>query len=207
MSEYDDLPDDYLVLDDNGRVAARIAQPTYEALTQIQIIMTDNGHTGPTLVEAGAHFTTDATPAHQWLPLNKAAAKKKEDWIGKLPLNGNDIPQELINEAAFTLRPREGDPEFPMEAWWPAVLQLAARLAEKRRGRLTQPMAPGFRPVAPSAPPMPFAITSMNPAEAGMAPPGTATAPANAPRRHQRGTPKPAMPNANVTSAPSQAAG
>lgn len=206
MSDYEDLPEFYLATDETGRVTGRISQPTYEALTQIYIVMTDNGHTGPTHVEAGSVFSTDAVPAHQWLPLNKAAAKKKEVWMASLPMDGATIPQECINEAAYTLRPREGDPEFPMDQWWAHVLRLAGKLAEQKRGRLQNgAVAPGFRPVATSAPPMPFAITSTNPAEAGMAPPGSAQAAGNAPRRQQRG--KAPMPNANVTDTPQTAAG
>ena len=203
---YEDLPEHFI--DEEGN---RIARPVYRMLTQCQVIMAspETGQVGPTLQEPGTVLVLDATPAHQWQPLNRAAGDKMEAWVKSLPLDGKNISQEHINEAAYTLRPREGDPEFPMEAWWPAVRRLAASLADKGR-RHAQVVAPGFRPVKPDAPPMPFAaMSSAYPTEAGRAP-AAQPLPQNAPIR-TRGRPpgptKPAMPNANVTPTPGQATG
>lgn len=205
MQNDDDIPEVYLATDDKGHVVGRITQPTYEALVPCQIVMTDNGHTGPTRIEAGEVFTTDALPCEAWQPLNKAAAKRKEEWRRSLPTTGANVSQEDINQAAYELRPREGQDPIPQHLWWPTVLRNAEEIAKKRRGQLGS-VAPGYRPTPTAAPPMPFAITSSNPAEAGMAPPGSQQPPANAPRRQQKNQ-RPAMSGANVTNSPSQAAG
>lgn len=201
------IPEHYIA-DDGHRIAA----PTYEALMQCQLIMAsaETGQTGPTLIEPGEHFTTELIPCHQWKPLNRAAAERMEAWLASLPDGGNNIPQELISEAAYELRPRDGDPEFPMEQWWPHVLRLAAKKAEARRGRIATPTA-GFRPMAQNQLPMPFAaMSSAYPTEAGRAPPAQQQ-PQNtvgmAARAQRQGRAKPAMPGANVTPTPSTAAG
>jgi hypothetical protein len=202
------IPEHYIA-DDGHRIAA----PTYEALMQCQLIMAsaETGQTGPTLIEPGEHFTTESIPCQQWKPLNRAAGERMEAWLASLPMDGKNIPQELISEAAYQLRPREGDEEFPIAQWWPHVLRLAAKLADTRRGRVAAP-TPGFRPMAANVSPMPFASTSSAyPSEAGRAPvaqqqpQNTAGMTARA-QRQQRGA-KPAMPGANVTPTPSTAAG
>ena len=179
-------------------------------LTQCYVMLADNGQVGHSLMEAGSELISDDIPAHTWEPLNSAAAVRKQQWIDSLPLDGKNIAQEHINEAAYTLRPREGDPEFPIEQWWPNVLRLAAKIADKGKVR-TAPMAPGYRPVRPDAPPMPFAsVSSAYPTEAGRAPPSYAVQPnANATvrTRAKPQPPKTPMPGANVTSSPGQATG
>ena len=201
----DHLPENY-ISDENHRITA----PTYEALMQVQIVLAsaETGQVGPTLLQAGEHFTTEAVPSHAWRPLNRAAGERFDGWIASLPLDGKNIPQELINEAAYTLRPREGDPEFPMNQWWPNVLRLAAKMSDQRRGNAPA-VAPGYRPVAPNVPPMPFsAMSSAYPVEAGRAPATQVQPSPNAPRRAMPAKPqaKP-MPNANVTGSPGQTAG
>ena len=200
----DDLPEFFI--DDEGN---RISRPVYRMLSQCQVIMAspETGQVGPTLQEPGTVLVLDAIPCHQWQPLNKAAGERMDAWLKSLPLDGKNISQEHINEAAYTLRPREGDPEFPMEAWWPAVLRLAASLADKGRKHVIA-VAPGYHPVKPEAPPMPFsAMSSAYPTEAGRAPPARPL-PANAPvRMRQKAAAKTAMPNANETSSPGSATG
>jgi hypothetical protein len=197
----DDLPEAFV--SDDGR---RVTAPTYESLAQLQLILAsaETAQVGPTLLEVGEIFTSDATPSHAWLPLNRAAAERFEAWITSLPLDGKNVPQELITEAAFQLRPREGDPEFPMETWWPHVLRLAAKMADDKRGKVTA-ASPGFRPMAPNTPPMPFA--SMGPA---VSDPGRAPASQHQPQsqttmaaRAQRQQRKPPMPN-TAPAAPAQ---
>jgi hypothetical protein len=187
---------------DDGR---RVSAPTYEALSQVQLILAsaETGQAGPTLLEVGEIFTSDAVPSHAWLPLNRAAGEKFEAWVNSLPLDGKNIPQELITEAAFQLRPREGDPEFPMDQWWPHVLRLAAKMADEKRGKVAK-VTPGFRPMAPNTPPMPFASTGPIAPDPGRAPaqhqPQTqATMDARAQRQNRR----PPMPN-TAPAAPAQ---
>ena len=200
----DNLPEFYI--SDDG---ARIVQPTYEALMQCQLIMAsaETGQVGPTLIEVGEVFTTDSVPCHQWRPLNRAAGDKFDQWIASLPLDGKNIPQELITEAAYQLRPREGDPEYPMEQWWPLVLRLAAKMADAKRGRAPMPTV-GFRPMAPNTPPMPFSsMSSAYPTEAGRAP-GAAQHqpqnPANTAARARAARVRPPMPNTAPAQGPQQ---
>jgi hypothetical protein len=198
----ENLPEFYI--SDDGQ---RIAEPMYEALTQCQMNMTsaETGQTGPTLIEVGEHFKTADIPCHQWRPLNRAAGERIEQWIASLPLDGKNIPQELITEAAYQLRPREGDPEFPMEQWWPQVLRLAAKMADAKRGRAPMPTV-GFRSIGPNTPPMPFSsMSSAYPTEAGRAPSAAQHQPqnpANAAARARAARVRPPMPNATPASSP-----
>ena len=161
----------------------------------------------PDLVEAGEHFVTDATPCHAWHPLNRAAGERYEQWLASLPGVGQ-IPQELLTEAAYRLRPREGDPEFPMDQWWPHVLRLAGKLAEERRGHVAPPK-PGYRPITPNTLPMPFAAMGpAMPSEPGRAPAQHMPqnqAQLNAKARAARV--KPPMPATNPAAGPQQTSG
>lgn len=153
-----ELPEFYIT-DDGHKVSA----PTYEALSTCQMVMTsaETGQTGPTRVEPGEHFTSERAPNHQWMPLNRAAGEMYERWLASLPPDGKGVPQELITQAAYMLRPREGDPDFPIDEWWPKVLQLATRLHEKNRVGIANPKpAMGFRAGGTPAPVMPFASSS-----------------------------------------------
>lgn len=135
------LPESYMT-DDRQRVV----KPTYEALAQCQIIMVgENGIPGPTLVEPGEHFTTEAIPNHQWLPLNRAAGERFEAWVNSLPASGAGLTQADITEAAYAMRPREGEPEIPHDQWWGAVMKYAGAMKERRQGgamRVPQPAQP-----------------------------------------------------------------
>jgi hypothetical protein len=192
-------------ISDDGR---RIVVPTYEALAKCQIILAsaETGQVGPTVVEPGEHFSTEAVPCHQWKPLNAAADERFNQWLDSLPLDGaKNVTLEHITEAARMLAPRAGDPEFSHQEWSKQVAALATKLAEKRRTELKPSV--GFRPMAPNAPPMPFAAMSPSyPMETGRAPAAQQVAP-GAPRRTAPGKPKPAMPGANVTDTPASAAG
>lgn len=138
MSLHEPLPEFYMT-DDRQRVS----RATYEALAQCQIIMVgENNIPGPTLVEPGEHFTTDAIPNHQWLPLNRAAGERFEAWLAALPASGNGLSQGEITEAAYAMRPREGEPEIPHDQWWAAVMKYAVAIKDKRQGnapRIPQP--------------------------------------------------------------------
>lgn len=201
MSQLDDLPQHYMTED-----RQRIAAPTYEALAQCQIIMVgETGIAGPTLVEPGEIFTTDSTPNHQWLPLNRAAGERFEAWFASLPANGNGLSQGEITEAAYAMRPREGEPEIPHDQWWAAVMRYAAAMKEKRQGgsmRIPQP-AMAHRAGA-KQPVMPFVSHgSTLPMQAGQ--PGPHDAPQRVTSadvaRRPKGQARPASPMAN--SAPS----
>lgn len=206
MSNQEPLPE-YYITDDRQRVA----KPTYEALAQCQIIMVgDNGIPGPTLIEPGEHFTTDAVPNDQWLPLNRAAGERYDAWKASLPSTGQGVTQMDISEAAYMMRPREGEPELPHIQWHAAVLQLAARLAEKRSGggmRVPQP-AMAHRPGGSKQPVMPFVSHgSAMPSQVGQ--PGPQDAPQrvagpDAARRSRPGA-RPATPLANSAASDSLA--
>lgn len=206
MTELEPLPDHY-VTDDRQR----IAMPTYEALVQCQIIMTsaETGVTGPTLIEPGEIFSTEAPPCKDWRPLNRAAGERYDMWIGSLPVSGQGIAQTDITEAAYIMRPREGEPEIPHDQWWGAVMKLAGTLRDKRQGntlRVPMPAQP-HRPGGNKAPIMPYASqgTAVSPDMIGRVDP-------NAPRQQagpgsaQRQRPKAPMPNASVSSGPAQTA-
>jgi hypothetical protein len=208
---HDDLPEFYVA--DGG---ARIAEPTYQAATQLYITMVsaDTGQAGPTLVEPGEHFTSQAIPSHQWIPLNRAANERVEEWIAALPVDGKGIPQELITEAAYRMRPREGEPELPHTQWWAAVMKLAATMAGGAGRMVPKPRpAVAHRPGAPVLPIMPFA--SQGP---GAAPPMPGRAPEPA-AQHQPQNPHdvaraarrqrvaPPMPNTLPSESPQTVAG
>jgi hypothetical protein len=195
----------------------RIEAPTYEALVQCYIIMAsdETGQVGPTLIEPGHHFSTDQTPSEAWKPLNRAANEAIENWRAKQPGNAaaQKITQEDMNEAAYQLRPREGDEMISKEQWQANVLLLASRLAEQRRGQIN-PVKPAVRPMRQGdQAPMPFSAHSQGyPMEAGRAPPANSVAPPspNAPRQRrpgqklQSGLP---LANANTTDTPQNATG
>lgn len=211
MSEFADLPEFYRA--DNG---ARTDQPTYEALSQLHMVMqsAETGQTGPTLVEAGEHFTTDRTPCHQWLPLNRAAGERFERWIASLPSNGKNLTQEEITEAAYAMRPRDGEPVLSNEAWWPAVIKYAVMMKEKRMGGgVPNPRAAQVhRPGSPAMPVMPFAsVGGAQPLEVGRAPAGAAAhqpqSPASAAQRQRQSRVTPPMPGTLPSDTPQQSAG
>ena len=208
----DALPEFYIA--DGGH---RIDAPTYEAMMQCYIIMAsdETGQVGPTLIEPGHHFSTDQTPSDAWKPLNRAAGEALDKWHSKMPRSGAAaIPQECINEAAYQLRPREGEETISKDQWWANVMLLASRLAEQRRGQLGA-VNPAVRPMRQGdQAPMPFAATSQGyPMEAGRAPPAASVAPPspNAPRQRRPGQrpPQNGLPlaNANVTDSPQNATG
>lgn len=208
MSDSNNLPE-YFEID-----RQRIAQPAYEALMPCQIIMTaENGVTGPTRVEAGEIFVTEATPCHQWLPLNRAAGERLRAWLEALPQQGHNLTVEEIMEAAYIMRPREGETEIPHEQWFPAVLKLAAAKKDKKgmqapMPRPAQVIRPGERQQV-----MPFASSGPStPMEHGRAPapqaPSAAPAPPRQAARRPGGAkpPPPAMPNAPQTDTVAQTA-
>lgn len=205
-----DLPEFYHA--DDGQ---RVAKPTYEALMQCQILMTsaETGLTGPTVVQPGEHFTTDAVPNHQWLPLNRAAGERYEHWFASLPPDGKGLTQADITEAAYAMRPREGETEMPHEVWWPAVLKYAVTMKEKRQGNAQMGVRPavGQRPSTPQMPVMPFAATGQAmPLDAGRPPAGAEHQPqsqANAAQRARRARVTSPMPGTLPSESPQQATG
>jgi hypothetical protein len=161
-----ELPDYYMI--DGQRVAA----PTYEALAQCQIIMVgETGNVGPTLVEAGEIFSTEATPCMAWAPLNRAAADRYQAWLDALPLPGGaDLTMDEITEAAQALRPREGEPTLPHEQWWPTVIEYAKRKKQTRKGMVIPEQSVAYRP-GNHNPIMPFVQAgAATPMDAGKAP-------------------------------------
>lgn len=207
MSNHEPLPEHY-VTDDRQRVS----RPTYEALAQCQIIMVgENNIPGPTLVEPGEHFTTDAVPNHQWLPLNRAAGKRYEAWLAALPASGAGLTQAEITEAAYAMRPREGEPEIPHDQWWAAVMKYAVAMKEKRQGNAPRVPQPAQRQGGAKTTVMPFVShgTTM-PGEVGQ--PGPQDAPqrvvgGDGSRRTRPGTKATApLANASVSDSVAQTA-
>ena len=206
MPDYEPLPEHY-VTDDRQRLAT----PTYEALAQCQIIMTsaETGITGPTLIEPGEIFSTEAAPCKDWKPLNHAAGERYDIWLNSLPVNGQGIAQGDITEAAYIMRPREGEAEIPHDQWWSAVMKLAGTLRDKRQGNtLRVPLpAQAHRPGGAKVPVMPFAAGG-----AVVSPDLIGRAPDNAPRQHLPGTaqrrrPQSPMPNSSPSNSPAQTTG
>lgn len=203
--DYAGLPEFY-VSDEGQKVSA----PTYEAMGTCFMVMTsaETGQTGPTRVEPGEHFTSQMAPNEQWQPLNRAAGEMFERWRASLPLDGKGVPQELITQAAYQLRPREGDPEYPIDQWWPHVLRLATQLHEKNRVGIGNP-TPGraFRPGTSKAPVMPFSSSSGVMMQPGQ-PPAQSTAvhqpqnPEHAARAQRRREVAPPMANTHAGKSP-----
>jgi len=209
MDQFDfdgsNLPEFYIA-DDGQKVAA----PTYEAISPCFLVMTsaETGQTGPTRIEPGEHFTCERAPSHAWMPLNRAAGENYQRWLASLPVNTKGVTQEHITEAAYTLRPREGDPEFPHDVWWAHVMQLAATLAEKRRNGGVVSGKPGaaFRPGGAPAPVMPFASSGNTMMQPGGPPPSAALHqpqnPIRAAQAQRRNQVKPPMPNTQASVGP-----
>jgi hypothetical protein len=193
-----DLPEFYIT-DDGQKVAA----PTYEAMATCYMPMTsvETGQTGPTRIEAGEHFTSERAPSHAWRPLNRAAGENYQKWLASLPPDGKGVPQDLITQAAYMLRPREGDPEFPIEMWWPKVLQLASQLHDKQRvnGAVNPKPGSAFRPGGAPTPVMPFASAGNTMIQPGGPPPNAALHqpqnPIRAAQAQRQKQTRPPMPN------------
>jgi hypothetical protein len=171
MYEIDELPE-YFVTDD--RPPRRIADPAWEALAQCQILMQgENGVVGPTLIEPGEVFVSNAVPNHQWLPLNRAAGERFASWTASLPANSEGLTQSEITEAAYMMRPREGEPEIPHDQWWPRVLKLAVTLKERKIGGMKVPQPAQAIRAGVARPVMPFMTAGANvPPDPGRAPVG-----------------------------------
>lgn len=212
MFDQDGQLPEYYVADGGHRIAA----PTYQAAAQLYMVMAsaETGQTGPTLIEPGEHFTSELTPCHQWIPLNQAALARMEEWIESLPVDGKGIPQELITEAAYRMRPREGEPDLPHIQWWAAVMKLAATMAGGN-GRMVPKVRPAvtYRPGQAPPPIMPFASQGPGgpPPEPGRAPqPAAQHQPQNphdqarAARRQKVAAP---MPNTLPSESPQTVAG
>ena len=204
-----DLPE-FWITDDGHKVSA----PTWEAMAPCYMVMTsaETGQTGPTMVAPGEIFTNERAPSFAWQPLNKAAGENYDRWLDSLPVDGKGVSQELITEAAYTLRPREGDPEFTHEVWWSNVMRLAVTLHEKRRGSgvFNPTPASAYRPgSAASAPVMSYASSSNLMAQPGQPPAGAAMhQPQNAMRAAQaqrRRNVTPPMTNAPPAQGPQAA--
>ena len=205
MNEH--LPEAYRT-EDNQMVTA----PTYETAAQCYMVMTsaETGETGPTLIEPGEVFSSNDTPNQAWIPLNRAAGERIEAWLDSLPTDGQNIPQEIITQAAYQMRPREGEPEIPTAQWWPAVLKLASAMADRGRKHVPMPVNAAIRPGRGALPIMshsgglPLGDPSRPPPAAEQHMPASAARAT----RQQRGKPTiPAMSNANVTGTPSSATG
>jgi hypothetical protein len=169
MSEYEDLPEFYV--GESGRTAV----PTYEARMPCHMVMKsiETGQTGPTLVEEGERFTTDNTPCHQWMPLNRAAGERYDRWLASLPVAGRNLSMEDISEAAHAMRPREGEPVIDHREWWGIVMKYAVTMKERRSGGSVMTSRPAVmhRPGDRPMPVMPFASSGPGaPMEVGRAP-------------------------------------
>lgn len=182
--------------------------PAYELTAQCYLPWQNDetGQVGPTLLEIGQVIYTDATPSEAWKPLNALAEKKLEAMRAALPIDGKDLKLEDITEAAYMLRPREGD-EIDHREWSKQVAALAVNLGEKRRG-LRGPAGPVRTPGRRGdAPVMPFASTSvglpMDPAIGA----GRVFTPPQQNVARQPGKRKPAMANAPDSDALSQTSG
>ena len=178
MSEFENLPQYYLTDD---RPPQRIAMPTYEALAACQIIMTsaETGVTGPTMIEAGEVFVTEATPNHQWLPLNRAAGERYDAWLNSLPGMTKNLTLEEISEAAQAMRPREGEPQLAHSDWWAAVMRYAQAMRDKRQTVMPHVPHPAhaLRPGGAQKPVMPYMTAGPTvPIEPGRAPVGPGAA-------------------------------
>lgn len=212
MSELAHLPEYYVSAD-----RQQIAAPTYEALSQCQIIMAsaETGQTGPTLIEPGEHFTTEATPCQQWMPLNRAAGERFQEWLDSLPVAGADLTLEEISEAAHHMRPREGEKELPHEQWYAAVIEYAKRKRQKRQGlEVPKPRAGMVIRPGSHVPVMPYASQGASvPLDMGRSPTPERVAQhqpvppqyASSQARRQRVTPP--MPGTLPSQSPQQTAG
>lgn len=204
------LPEFYVTQD-----GQRVDAPTYVTMGQCQILMAspENGAVGPTLVEPGEVITTEMVPNHMLQPLNRAAAERIDDWLASLPVDGQGLTQADISEAAYLMRPREGEKELPHEQWYPAMLKAAWALKEKRSRGVPRPVPSYAHRPGANLPIMPNAAQQAFNGDPSLALAG-ARVPDIAQRgpvaRSARGRPpadRAAMANTTSTNAPPQAAG
>lgn len=204
------LPEFYTTQD-----GQRVDAPTYVTLGQCQILMAspENGAIGPTLVEPGEVITTEMVPNQMLQPLNRAAGERIDEWIASLPIDGQGLTQADISEAAYLMRPREGEKELPHEQWYPAMLKAAWALKEKRSRGVPRPVASHMHRPGNNLPIMPNAAQ-----QAFNGDPSLALSGARVPDIAQRGAvarstrarpsaDRSAMTNTASTGAPPQAAG
>jgi hypothetical protein len=206
MSEYEDLPEFY-----KGEGGTKTADPVYEALSPCQIMMTssETQQTGPTRVETGEHFSSQAYElSYAWKPLNKAAGERMERWLDSLPVGGGKSPLTLeeITEAAHALRPQYGEEDLDHKEWHYAVMKHALALREQRSGRLRMPPQPARDMRGGPLPIMPFASQGQhrNDLEYGRPAPAQhmPQMPEHGERRARRARVQPPMPGALPTDSP-----
>lgn len=144
LSSYAHLPEAYR--SDSGEM---VVAPCWRLLAP--------GYYGETYWLDGEILTMDIPPNHHMEPLNKAAGERLVAYMQSLPLNGSGLKDEDLLEAAFMLRPREGEKELTHDQHAQALIKLALQLKAKREGtgRLKIPELQGVRPVnSAGAPPM-----------------------------------------------------
>jgi hypothetical protein len=93
---------------------------------------------GDTLWEEGEVIITELVPNGQMEPLNKAAGDRFDAWTSSLPLNGSNLREGDIIEAANMLRADAGS--MSSDDFNRAIIKLALSLKAKRES-LGQPSA------------------------------------------------------------------
>lgn len=205
-----DLPEAYVI---EGHV---VTAPTYITIGQCQMLMQspENGLVGPTLVEPGEILTTEMVPNQHLQPLNRAAGERYETWLASLPQDGAGLTQAEITEAAYMMRPREGEKEIPHDQWWGAVMKAAWAIKEKRSRNVPRVAPAHMHRPGQNLPVMPFAAQhayqgAVDPAQqlSGRVTPTDVRGPVARSPRGRAAPDKPSMTNTQPTGAPAQAAG
>lgn len=125
------LPEAYT--GDDGRP---ITRPVWRASALLYL--------GDTLWQEGDIVIADIVPNAQMEPLNWAAQDLYERWLNSLPVQGMNLQQVDIMEAADLLRSEAG--KLTTEQFQQALLKLASSIKAKREGLGTPqlPMQPVF---------------------------------------------------------------
>jgi hypothetical protein len=147
----------------------------------------------PSLFVEGSEIVTELQPNDNFVPLNKAAARRFNDWEAGLPPAGVAINHEDLTSAALIVSRKYARIDPPDSAiWYAEVYEQAVQLRAMREGRRIP--APATRPQGGSAAAAPMTNLDENnfknlahPGEAGM--PGQRQAGPLAAKRTRQVTP------------------
>lgn len=132
-------------------------------------LLTADGYYGDTSWLEGDRIVWLETPNHSMQPLNRAAADAIQRWQDSLPLNGESVTQDMLDEARRFMPPEAAE-KMDLESYQKALFKTAVAIKHKREQKPglvlphMQPRSagPGTAPVMPNA-----AIASMRDGPAG----------------------------------------
>lgn len=114
-----ELPEAYI-----GEDNRPITRPVWRASAMIYL--------GDTLWQEGEVIIADVVPNNQMEPLNRAAQSLYDRWLNSLPVQGMNLQQVDIMEAADLLRSESG--KLTSEQFNQSLIKLASSIKAKREG-------------------------------------------------------------------------